>query len=272
MKTNHEQSCPISADDGPPLRTAGSGEKVRIAVFSLTGCEGCSLAILELEDELIQILNAVSIVNFREAVTERSWHIDLGFVDGAVSTPHDEETIHRYRDCCTTLVAVGACACLGGVNTQKNERLSTEYRRYVYGDSASLVATTDARPISAVVKVDYELPGCPMVKEEFLRFVKCMIVGRPFRLPDYPVCVECKRRGILCLYEKGEICLGPLTRAGCDAICPYYGAKCDACRGVLGEESLVALGRNVKQQYFVPIDDVLVSLRKYGAYQKRELP
>jgi coenzyme F420-reducing hydrogenase gamma subunit len=272
MKPPEDPYCPVAGDGGRAAEAWNGGQKARVAIFSLTGCEGCSLAILELEDTLLQILDAVSIVNFREGMSERDWRIDIGFVDGAVSSPHDEEQIRAYRACCRTLVAIGACACLGGVNTLKHEHLSSEYRRYVYGDRATLFATTDARPISAVVKVDYELPGCPMVKEEFLRFLTCLITGRPFRLPEYPVCVECKRRGVLCLYERGEICLGPLTRAGCDAICPYYGAKCEACRGVLGDESIRAFGRNIREQYFVPIDDVLASLRKYGAYQEGDLP
>jgi len=241
--------------------------KPRIAIFSLTSCEGCSLAILELEDRLLDILNAVEIVNFREGMTEQSWDIDIGFVDGAVSTPTDAEEARHFRESCKTLVAIGACACLGGVNTLKNHQPEEEYRRYVYGEQAAWFPTEAARPVSAVVKVDFELPGCPMVKEEFLRFVTFALAGRTFRLPDYPVCVECKKKGNLCLYEKGITCLGPITRAGCDAICPSYGSKCEACRGVLSEEALKAAGVNLREQYNVAIEDVLADVRLYGAHQ-----
>jgi len=246
--------------------------KPKIAIFSLTGCEGCSLAILELEDQLLDILEAVDIVNFREGMTERSWDIDIGFVDGAVSTPEDEKEVNEFREHSRTLVAIGACACIGGINTLKNHQPSSEYRTYVYGDNAEWFPTIDARPISAVVKVDYELPGCPMVKEELLRFVKCMLTTRPFRPPNHAVCVECKKQGNLCLYEKGIICLGPVTRAGCGAICPSFGSKCEGCRGIVSDEALAAAAVNLREQYDVPLDRVLADMRLYGAYQGKTLP
>ena len=246
--------------------------KPRIAIFSLTSCEGCSLAILELEDQLLDILGAVEIVNFREGMTERSWDIDVGFVDGAVSTPEDEKEIKHFREACKVLVAIGACACLGGLNTLKNHQPEDSYRRYVYGDRAEWFPTIPARPLSAVVKVDAELPGCPMVKEEFLHFVQCALGGRKFRLPEHAVCVECKKKSNVCLYEKGIICLGPVTRAGCDAICPTFGSKCEGCRGLVGEEALKAAGVNFREQYKVPLEDVLADFRLYGAYQAAKLP
>jgi len=246
--------------------------KPKIAIFSLTSCEGCSLAILELEDQLLFILDAVEIVNFREGMTERAWDIDIGFVDGAISTIEDEKEAKHFRECCKVLVAIGACACLGGINTLKNQQPEAAYRQYVYGERAEWFPTAAARPVSAVVKVDYELPGCPMVKDEFLRFVKYALSGRTFHLPDYPVCVECKKKGNRCLYEKGVVCLGPVTRAGCDAICPSYGSKCEACRGVVSEEALAAAGVNLRDQYDLPLERVLADLQLYGAHQKATIP
>jgi coenzyme F420-reducing hydrogenase gamma subunit len=246
--------------------------KPRIAVFSLTGCEGCSLAILELEDHLLDVLGTVEVVNFREAMTERAWDIDIGFVDGAVSTPSDEAEVQHMREGCKTLVAIGACACLGGINTLKNQQAAEDYRQHVYGQNYSWFPTTDARPISAVVKVDYQLPGCPIDRGEFLRFVKRALAGRRFHLPDYPVCVECKRLGNVCLYEKGIMCLGPMIRAGCNAICPTFGAKCEGCRGILSEEALRAATINFKDQHGVAAADVLDDLRLFGAYQGTTLP
>ena len=263
-----ETTCPVRlAEPDETAQPARQPQKPRIAIFSLTGCEGCSLAILELEEQLLDILNATEIVNFREGMSERSWDIDVGFVDGAVSTPRDEEEARRFRDSCRTLVAIGACACLGGVNTQKNHQPPRVYRRRVYGEKAGQFPTTDARPLSAVVPVDYELPGCPMVKEEFLRFVKRLAAGRPFNLPPYAVCVECKRAGNLCMYERGEVCLGPISRAGCGAICPSYGVRCEACRGLLGEEALRTFVENIRHRYESPLEDVLDGLRMYGAHQ-----
>jgi sulfhydrogenase subunit delta len=246
--------------------------KPKIAIFSLTGCEGCSLAILELEDQLLDILQAVEIVNFREGMTERSWDIDIGFVDGAVSTPEDEQEVKHFRECCKVLVPIGSCACLGGINTLKNHQPMAEYRNYVYGDRAEWFLTIDAQPVSNFVKVDYELPGCPMVREEFLLFVKTILAGRTFHLPNHSVCVECKKKGNLCLYEKGIICLGPVTRAGCGAICPSFGSKCEGCRGLVGDEALAAAGVNLREQYQVPLEDVLADFRLFGAYQGKDLP
>ncbi len=272
MKSHDDLSCPVLTVDDATANGPAGKRKPRIAIFSLTGCEGCSLAILELEDQLLDILGAVEIVNFREGMSERDWDIDIGFVDGAISTPHDEEEAVRFRECCKTLVAIGSCACLGGINTLKHHQPQDEYRRYVYGDKALCFPTTDARPLSALVKVDYELPGCPLVRGEFLRFVKCILAGRPFHTPNFAVCVECKQRGILCMYERGEICLGPVTRAGCDAICPFYGARCEGCRGILSDAALKVLGRNIREHHSESPDDVLAALRLYGAYQEKDLP
>jgi coenzyme F420-reducing hydrogenase gamma subunit len=269
MTTLPTSSCAIG---GRSENFNKATRKPRIAIFSLTGCEGCSLAILELEDDLLALLGEIEIVNFREAMSESDWDIDIGFVDGAVSTPHDESAVKTFREACKTLVAAGACACLGGINTLKHHQPQDSYREVVYGSSAKFFPTTDARPIRAVVTVEYELPGCPMVKEEFLRFVKCMLAGRPVRLPTYPVCVECKRRGILCLYERGVVCLGPATRAGCNAICPLYGAKCEGCRGLLGPESLSALGHNLAAYHAESKADAIASLRLFGAHQEGDVP
>ncbi|HPF37932.1 MAG TPA: NADH:ubiquinone oxidoreductase [Phycisphaerae bacterium] len=271
MNPDFETSCSMGLSDEAQTKESTNGAKPRIAVFSLTSCEGCSLAILELEDQLIDILDVVEIVNFREAMSERSWEIDIGFVDGAVSTPDDEAEIRHFRDHCGTLVAIGACACVGGINTLKNHQDETAYRRYVYGDRAKWFPTQQAKPLSAFVKVDYELPGCPMVKEEFLELVKCLLIGKPFRLPDFPVCVECKKLGNPCLYEQGIVCLGPVTRAGCRAICPSYGSKCEACRGVLSAEALRAAGVNLQERYGVTLDEIRSDLRLYGAHQEEKI-
>lgn len=246
--------------------------KPRIAIFSLTGCEGCSLAILELEEQLLDLLDAVEIVNFREGMTERAWDIDIGFVDGAVTTPRDEEEAKRFRAACKTLVAIGSCASFGGINTLKHHQPSEEYRQCVYGEAAAWYPTAEARALAAVVPVEYALPGCPLIGAEFLRLVKCVLAGRPFKLPRSPVCVECKQQGNVCRYESGQFCLGPVTRGGCDALCPRFGTICEGCRGLADQDALAALGQNGPQQHGVSRDELLERLRLYGAYQGATLP
>lgn len=268
--------CPVP-DRGttpvlPPPADGSAPRKPRIAVFSLTGCEGCSLTILEQEDELLALLGAVEIVNFREMKSGAEFDIDIGFVDGAVSTPHDAAEARHFRKCCRILVAIGACACLGGVNTMKHQTTEHEYRQYVYGDRALHFPTADARPLASVVRVDYELPGCPMIGAEFLQFVRRALSGRPFRLPTFPVCVECKQRGNLCLYEKGEVCLGPMTRGGCAAICTTYGARCEGCRGLLGDDALRTFAGNAAAIHGTSIDRILERLRLFGTFQGEQIP
>ncbi|MBL8879533.1 MAG: hypothetical protein JNG88_10475 [Phycisphaerales bacterium] len=268
--------CPIPDRGAAPILPVPvegvQAPRPRIGIFSLTSCEGCSLTILEQEDELLSLLGAIDIVDFREAKSGADGEVDIAFVDGAVSSPHDVARVRQIRKNARILVAIGACACLGGVNTLKHAQSEHDYRQFVYGDRAPQFPTGDARPLSAVVRVDYELPGCPMVGAEFLRFVRCVLSGRPFRLPNDAVCVECKRRGTLCLYEKGETCLGPVTRGGCAAICPAYGARCEGCRGLLGNEQLRIFARNCLQLHGTPLAEILDRLRLFGVFQGETLP
>ena len=190
--------------------------KPKIAVFSLTSCEGCSLQILNCEDEILDLLSHVDIVNFREAADVRRDDYDIAFVDGAVSTQSDVEEIKHIRKHAKVLVAIGACACTGGLNVLKNFKPLDKVREKVYGKDSTWMDTIEAQPLDAVVDVDIRLPGCPMCKEEFMDVVKQVLMGKTPRIPDNPVCAECKLRETVCLFHKGEVCLGPIARAGCN--------------------------------------------------------
>lgn len=206
--------------------------KPRAAVFSMTGCEGCSLAILECENELLDVLQHVEFVEWREAMSEKtSEPIDIAFVDGSVSTHHDVKYIKRIRERARMLVPIGACAVNAGVNALKNRYGMSEAKEIVYGEAGAQFDTIPARPVRAVVPVEFEIPGCPMNSEEFLRIVRDLLLGKKPRLPNYPVCVECKRKENVCVFEKGMFCMGPVARAGCGADCPSAGGWCEACRG-----------------------------------------
>jgi coenzyme F420-reducing hydrogenase gamma subunit len=239
--------------------------KPKIAVFSLTSCEGCSLQILNCEDELPELLNHVEIVNFREAASNRSDDYDIAFVDGAVSTPSDETEIREIRSHAKVLVAIGACACTGGLNVMKNFKGLDYCLNKVYGDKAKVFKTIDAQPIDAVVKVEVKIHGCPMPKEEFLEVVKAVLSGRRPRIPNFPVCVECKLKGNVCLWRKNKSCLGVVARAGCGAICPTYLKGCEACRGLIDEPNHNAC-KEIMTEYGLTMDQIMKEFQLYNGF------
>ena len=221
--------------------------KPKLGFFDFTGCEGCQLEVLNFGEELVDLLVQIDIVNFREARTRREDNYEIAFIDGAITTESEMERIKRIRQQAKILVAMGSCACLGGVNCLKNFLPMEENLSIVYGDSARYYNTIPARPISSVVPVDYCLPGCPMNRYEFLELAKALLLGKKFDLPNYPVCVECKLAGNVCAFDKGETCLGPVTMAGCNAICITSGRHCwgsqasadsgDGCRSIVETRS-----------------------------------
>ncbi|MEK7773153.1 MAG: NADH:ubiquinone oxidoreductase, partial [Deltaproteobacteria bacterium] len=206
-------------------------ERPRAAFFSFTSCEGCQLAVLSCEEELPDILKQIKVVNFREAMTEKSDDYAIAFIEGSVSTKEEITKVEKIRERAKVVVALGACATTGGLNCLKNRFPMDTVKRIVYGKDAGLIDTIPARPIDSVIKVDYHLHGCPISKKEFLSFFTGLIMGKTPQIPNYPVCVDCKMAGNICVFEKGMYCVGPVTRAGCDAICVTYGCVCWGCRG-----------------------------------------
>jgi len=207
----------------------------------------------------------VDIVNFREAISEKGQDYEIAFIDGAISTESDVSRIEEIRDKAKILVAMGACACLGGVNCLKNFRPMEENLRIVYGECAGYYNTISARPVSAVVSVEYELPGCPMNRYEFLKLAKALLLGKKFELPNYPVCVECKQAGNVCAFDRGEICLGPVTRAGCNAICVTNGRRCWGCRGLVDDPNTNS-EKEILQKHGLTVDDILGQFRIFDGY------
>ncbi len=214
--------------------------KPKIAFFDFAGCEGDQLQVANLEEKLLDVLEHVEVVNFREVMTERSDDYDIAFVEGSITRPEDEKRLKDIRSKAKLLVALGACATIGGVNCIKNFLEDSVCREAVYGDKARWYATYAARPLRAVVPVDLEIHGCPIDRQEFLRMVKELLSGKTPWLPDYPVCMECKEAGNICNYEKGRACLGIITRAGCKACCVTEGAVCWGCRGLAPHANLDA--------------------------------
>jgi len=201
----------------------------RVAIFDFTGCEGCELQLANKEDTLVAFLEAVEVVNFREISSAQSDQYDIALIDGAVSRQDEIERLKKIRKNASVLVAIGSCACFGGVNRLGNAFDAGEKNREVYGEHRKL--SLPVRSVKEVVPVDLEIPGCPVSKAELERIIQHLIWDVPYHFPAYPVCLECKQRYTVCLFEKGQLCMGPITRAGCNAPCPAAGLGCWGCRG-----------------------------------------
>lgn len=215
-------------------------QKPRIAFFDFAGCEGDQLQVANLEEKLLDILSHVEVASFREVATGHSDDYDIAFVEGSITTPKDQDRLRDIRAKAKVLVALGACATIGGVNCLKNFVEQDVCRDYVYGRNARWYATFAAMPLSSVVTVDLEIHGCPIDRGEFARMVKELLLGKTPWMPDYPVCVECKKAGNVCRFELGRMCLGIITRAGCGACCVTEGALCWGCRGMVPGANLDA--------------------------------
>jgi sulfhydrogenase subunit delta len=221
--------------------------KPRVAVFKMASCDGCQLQLLDAEEALLELAGAIDIVNFAEA----SSHIEPGpydvtLVEGSVSTPELVNQIREIREQSKVLITIGACATSGGIQALRNATgKHEEFIRTVYATPAYIHSLEDSHPISDYVKVDLQLSGCPVDRGELLGAISFLLQGAMPRLSTSPVCVECKRRGYVCVVvAKGESCLGPVTRTGCGAICPGCGRGCYGCFGPAQEPGNThALGR-----------------------------
>ena len=241
--------------------------KPKVAFFDFTSCEGCQLQKLNCEDEILDILGAVEVVNFREATSVRRDDYDIAFIEGSISTPTCVERIKKIRENAKVLVTLGACASTGGLNMLKNFQPLDKVREYVYGDKAGYFDTLPVRPVDQVVKVDYKVYGCPMDKADYLSVVKALLSGREPKLAKYPVCVECKMRENACRYDFNETCLGPVTRAGCGARCPSNNFICFGCRGLVDNPKTDA-SNDVLKDRGLSAQDVLRKYRLFYGYSE----
>jgi sulfhydrogenase subunit delta len=230
--------------------------KPKVGFFDFTGCEGCQLAIVNLEKEMLDLVGLVDIVNFREAITDKGQDYDIACIEGGISTPTCVERINEIRSKAKVLITIGSCSSIGGINSIRNDKPMDEVRKAVYGDKMYWYPSIPALPVSAVVKVDYEIPGCPLDEDEFLRVLRAILLGKSPEIPKYPVCVECKRKENVCVYELGQFCMGPVTRAGCGARCPTFQHYCFGCRGLVPEPNANA-EKTVLENYGLSVPEVL---------------
>ena len=223
----------------------GEEQKVKptLAVWKFASCDGCQLTLLDCEDELLTIAEQIEIAMFAEASSAMvGGPYDVSLVEGSVTTPHDQERIREIREQSKVLVAIGACATAGGIQALRNFADVAEFAKVVYASPEYIDTLATSTPASAHVTVDYELRGCPIDRGQLLDTLAALLIGRKPKLPASTVCTECKRSGVTCIaVAEGIPCLGPVTHAGCGALCPRHHRGCYGCFGPAATPNTLAL-------------------------------
>jgi sulfhydrogenase subunit delta len=231
--------------------------KPTLAVWKFSSCDGCQLSLLDCEDELLALAGEIEIAYFLEASSATiEGPYDLSLVEGSVTTAHDVERIQEVRRSSRKLVTIGACATAGGIQALKNFGDVNEFVSIVYATPAYVSTLAASTPISAHVPVDFELNGCPINKHQLIEVITAFLHGRRPNIPSWSVCMECKSRGNVCVsVAHGTPCLGPVTHAGCGAICPAYNRGCYGCFGPMETPNAASLTRQLR---VLGMDDVAV--------------
>ena len=217
--------------------------KPRLAVVKFASCDGCQLSLLDCEDELLTVAGAVEIAYFLEATSKIApGPYDVALVEGSITTAHDAQRIQQVREESGYLVTIGACATAGGIQSLKNWADHEEYMACVYAQPEYISTLATSTPIADHVAVDFELRGCPINRFQLVEVLTALIAGRKPRTPTHSVCLDCKRRGTVCIeVARGVPCLGPITQTGCGAICPAYDRGCYGCFGPAGQANTDSL-------------------------------
>lgn len=222
--------------------------KPKLAVWKFTSCDGCQLSLLDCEDELLLLSQEVEIANFREAsraVIKGPYALSL--VEGSITTAEEAERIQHIRRVSKHVVTIGACATAGGIQALRNFKDVQKFISLVYASSQYIETLSTSTPIAEHITVDFELQGCPINKQQLLEVINAYLHDRKPTIPAYSVCVECKQRGNICvMVAHGTPCLGPVTHAGCGALCPAYNRGCYGCYGPKETPNLVSLSRQCR--------------------------
>jgi len=240
--------------------------KPRLAVFKFASCDGCQLQLLDAEERLLELAGRVEINHFLEARSQVvPGPYDVGLVEGSITTPDDVERIREVRRQCRFLVTIGACATAGGIQALRNWGRIDEFLASVYATPATIAALATSTAIADHVPVDFELRGCPIDRGQLLDLITAVLFGRKPHVPGHCVCVECKARGTVCVaVAKGIACLGPVTQAGCHAICPAHDRECFGCFGPSESPNLVSL-TGFYEQRGTPRESLVRLVRSFNA-------
>jgi len=241
--------------------------KPKLAVWKFSSCDGCQLSLLDCEDELLAVADAVEIANFPEAsraVLKGPYNLSL--VEGSITTPHDAERIHGIRRASNFLVTIGACATAGGIQALRNFKDVKEFTTTVYPRPEYIETLKKSTPITDHVFVDFELRGCPINKLQLVEVISAFLHGRKPNIPPHSVCMECKQRGLVCvMVARGIPCMGPVTQVGCGALCPSYARGCFGCFGPKESPNTASLSRRWAESG-VKDRDLVRAFRSFNAY------
>ena len=239
-------------------------QKLKVAILAITDCEGCMVEIFNLGKRFIDLLSKIELADFKlfEDLPEPPEY-DIAIVEGCPITKKNLERLKKIRKKSKIVVALGACACLGGIAKIKNYKDKNKVINYVY-EKPRGIDNPDIKPLKEYVKVNLEIPGCPINREEFLRIMEEFVQGKIPEIPKRPVCYECPLKNNGCLLNQGKTCLGVITLAGCGAPCPQLGFLCDGCRGPLKEKiGLDILKTRLKENFNEK--EILSVLERFGA-------
>ena len=239
----------MSAKHGRGSKHRVLGERPRLSVWKFSSCDGCQLSLLDCEEELLALAGAVEIAYFLEASSATAkGPYDLTLVEGSITTPHDAERIHEIRRSSKHLVSIGACATTGGIQALRNFADLGAFVSAVYASPEYVSTLRTSTAIADHVPVDFELQGCPISKAQLLEVVGAFLAGRRPNVPAHSVCVECKSAGVPCvMVARGVPCLGPVTHAGCGALCPLYARGCFGCFGPMEQPNTEALAAHWRE-------------------------
>ncbi len=242
--------------------------KPKLAVWKFASCDGCQLSLLDCEDELLAVAQEIRIAYFPEGFREIiKGPYDISLVEGSITTPHDAERIHKIRRASKTVVAIGACATAGGIQALRNYKDVREFTRLVYANPEYIDTLSKSTPISDHIRVDFELRGCPISKLQLIEIITALLNFRRPHVPSFSVCVECKRNGNVCvMVARGIPCLGPVTQAGCGALCPTYNRGCYACFGPKETPNTNSLSHWLSEQLGMKEMDIMRAFRGFNAY------
>jgi coenzyme F420-reducing hydrogenase gamma subunit len=219
-----------------------------LAVWKFASCDGCQLTLLDCEDELLTLAGQVQVAHFLEASSAvLPGPYDVSLVEGSITTTADAARIRHIREQSGTLITIGACATSGGIQALRNFGHIAEFASAVYASPQYIDTLATSTPVSAHVPVDFELRGCPIDRRQLLELLTALLAGRKPTIPDTSVCTECKRRGLTCIMvSQGTPCLGPVTHAGCGALCPAHARGCYGCFGPMTLPNLPPLVRQLR--------------------------